>query len=56
MKLYLSEKKYKVNINGNIYCFRSPSDYVENLIRMLSSEGYILKDSNGLYLIPKEGD
>lgn len=58
MALYLgSSGKLKVNLNGVIYNLNMLSaESIINGIRLLSSEGYILKDSNGLYLIAKEGE
>lgn len=48
-KVFLNEVKYKFNIytKGSI---------VNNVIRLLSSDNYILKDVNELYLIAKESD
>lgn len=58
MALYLgSSGKLKINLNGVIYNLNMLSaEPIINGIRLLSSEGYILKDSNGLYLIAKEGE
>lgn len=57
MALYLGNQKVKLNLNGiayklNIY---SISSNVKGPV-LLSSDNYILKDSNGLYLIFKEGE
>lgn len=54
MALYLGSEKLKINLDGilchlNIYSKKS----ITNSIRLLSSDRYILKGSNGLYLIPK---
>lgn len=56
MGLYLgSSNKQKVILNGVVYNFNLfTSTPVINFIRLLSSDNYILKDSNNLYLIPKE--
>ena len=56
MALYLgNSEKLKINLNGVVYClnllFDSP---IENGIRLLSSEGFYLKDSNELYLTIRE--
>ena len=58
MALYLgSSEKLKININGVVYCLNILFDTpIENGIRLLSSEGYFLKDSNGLYLTIKDGE
>ena len=58
MALYLgNSEKLKINIDGVVYClnllFEMP---IENGIRLLSSEGLFLKDSNELYLTIKESD
>lgn len=57
MPLYLGNEKVKINFNGNSYKLNLYSSVqIEEIIRMLSSDGYILKDVNGLYLIPKDGE
>lgn len=58
MSLYLgNSKKLKVNLNNIIYRFKLFSENpITNGIRLLSSDNYILKDSNGLYLTIKDGD
>lgn len=57
MPLYLGNEKVKINLNGIIYKLNLySSTKIEDIIRMLSSDGYILKDSNGLYIIPKDGE
>lgn len=51
MALYLGENKVKINLNDVAYCLNLFSTIpITNGIRLLSSEGYILKDSNGVYL------
>lgn len=55
MALYLGDKMIKVNINGVAYKFNLFSTTpILNGIRLLSSENYILKDANGIYLTAKE--
>ena len=57
MALYLGNDKVKVNLNGLLYDVNFHSEIpITNDIRLLSSEGYILKDSNGLYLTAKKED
>ena len=58
MSLYLgNSEKLKVNLNNIIYRFKLFSENpITNGIRLLSSDNYILKDSNGLYLTIKDGD
>lgn len=58
MALYIGANKYKV-IAGNTICdMRLYSETpITNGIRLLSSDGFILKDINGLYLtLKKEGE
>lgn len=56
MALYLgNSEKLKVFSNYLVYNFNLFSEKpIINGIRLLSSDNYILKDSDGLYLIPKE--
>lgn len=59
MALYLGSdnKKQKVILNGVVYCLNLLSEIIiTNGVRLLSSEGYVLKDSNGVYLTTKESD
>lgn len=57
MALYLGEYKVKINLDGIVYYLNiSPSTPIVNGVRLLSSENYILKDLNGLYLTAKEDD
>lgn len=55
MPLYLgSSDKQKVILNGVVYRFNLGISAPDtDSIRLLSSDNYILKDSNGLYLIAK---
>lgn len=58
MALHLgNSKKLKIYLNGVAYCLdvvlKTP---VDRGIRLLSSEGYLLKDSSGLYLTIKESE
>ena len=52
MALYLgSSEKLKLILNNEVYRFNLfSSNPITNGIRLLSSEGYILRDINGLYL------
>jgi hypothetical protein len=58
MALYLgSSDKLKININNVAYYLNLFSKIpITNGIRLLSSEGDTLKDSNGLYLTTKESE
>ena len=57
MALYLgSSGELKVILNGIVYRLNLYSSTpITNGAMLLSSESYILKDSNGLYLTTKEG-
>lgn len=58
MALYLGSSE-KLNLRlGNAVCLINLFSEIPitNGIRRLSSEGYILKDSNGLYITTKEGE
>ena len=52
----VGSKKYKINLDGKKYRLASVSQQkpIESVIRLLSSDNYILKDFNGVYLVPKE--
>lgn len=55
MALYLGSEKVKINLNGVVYCLNLFSTTpITNGIRLLSSDNYILKDLNELYLTTKE--
>lgn len=55
MALYLGDKKVKINLGGVVYNLNViPAVLVTNGIRLVSSDDYTLKDSNGIYLTAKE--
>lgn len=56
MALYLGNgEKLKITINNVKYYLNLISKIpITNGVRLLTSNGYILKDSNGLYLTAKE--
>ena len=57
MNLYVNGQKQKLYLNGVLYRINLvPTQVITNVVRLLSSDGYILKDSNGLYLTPKESE
>lgn len=57
MALYLGGDKLKINLDGVVYRLNLISQTpILNGIKLLSSENYILKDSNGLYLTVKESE
>ena len=50
MAIYLGSQQVALNMGGVVYRLILGIE----LIRLLSSDGYILTDSNGVYLLPKE--
>lgn len=58
MALYLGSKKQNVRIGSVLYSSHFYSTIVSmiNGITLLTSDNYILKDTNGLYLTAKEGE
>lgn len=48
MALYLGDKKVKLYTDSVLHKLNLYS--VMNVMRLLSSDGYVLKDSNGLFL------
>lgn len=58
MALYLGNKgKQKINLNGNAYYLNLfSSTLMLNGIRLLTSDDYLLRDCNGLYLTAKDGE
>lgn len=57
MPLYLGNEKVEINLDGNSCKLNLYSSTpIVDVVRMLSSDGYVLKDSNGLYIIPKDGE
>ena len=51
MALYIGNKKVKISLDGSAFRLNLFSEtIITNGIRLLSSDGFILKDSNGLYL------
>lgn len=58
MALYIgSSDKRKVILNGVVYNFNLFTTIpITNFIKLLSSDNYILKDSEGLYLTVEEDE
>lgn len=57
MALYIGSDKVKVTLNNVSYYLNLFSTTpITNGVLLLSSEDYILKDSNGLYLTSKESE
>lgn len=55
MALYLGSEKKKMNLGGLAYYLNFFSTTITtNGAYLLSSDNYILKDSNGLYITVKE--
>jgi hypothetical protein len=52
MALYLGDNKIKININGiKYYLNLFSSNLILNGVALLSSDNYILQDSEGIYLV-----
>lgn len=58
MALYLgSSEKLKIALSGTTFRFHLPIEIlITEAIKLMSFDNYILKDVNGLYLIPKEDE
>lgn len=50
MAMYLGSQKVVLNMGGLTYRL------ILGIRRLLSSDGYVLMDSNGMYLLSKEDD
>lgn len=57
MGLYLGSEKLKINMNNSKVCLNlfSSTSIVNNKF-LMSSDNYVLKDSNGVYLTVKENE
>lgn len=57
MALYLGNEKVKINLDGIKYCLNLCKTIPVMVgIILLSSDDYVLKDQNGIYLTVKEGE
>lgn len=57
MALYLGSNKKKINLNGIVYNLNLYSATpILNGLQLLSYDGYVLKDANGLYVTVKEDE
>lgn len=57
MALYLGSEKVKIILNNVVYNLNLYSEKpIYNGILLLSSDGYVLKDINELYLTAKEDE
>ena len=55
MGLYLGSKEVDIVLNGNIFYLNIFSETpITDGVLLKSSDGYILKDTNGAYIIAKE--
>lgn len=54
MNTYLGNQKVKIHINGIAYCLNlhTSSEYISGML--LSSDGFLLRDVNGIYLTVKD--
>ena len=57
MALFFGPDKVKINFAG-VQChpILHVAEQIMNLVKLLSRDGYVLKDSNGLYLTAKESE
>ena len=57
MALYLGNEKVKINLDNIVYCLNIPTTTISaNYASLLSSDNYVLKDANGIYLTVKDGE
>ena len=57
MALYLGSDKVRININGIVYDLNLYSEVaILDGLKLLTSEGYVLKDINDLFLTAKESE
>lgn len=57
MAVYLGENRIKINLNGIVYILNLfTTAPILNGIRLLTSENYVIRDSNGLYITVKEDE
>ena len=57
MALYLGSENVQINLGGKMYYLNLfTAEPVLSAIRLLSSDSYILTDSNGVYLMIKEDE
>ena len=57
MALYLGNNKIKINLDNILYKLNLYSEtLITNGIILLSSDNYMLKDLNGLYITAKKED
>lgn len=57
MALYFGSDRRRINLGGSMWYLNLFSTIsITNGIRLLSSDGYVLKDSNGTYITAKEDE
>lgn len=57
MAIYIGGQKYKLIVGGNVCSLNVPSSTpITNGVRLLSSDDFILKDINNLYITVKESE
>ena len=57
MALYLGSSKQKISAGSSVACLKFyTTAAIVNSTMLLSSDNYILKDKNGLYLTAKESE
>ena len=54
MKIYLGSNPVSLKSNNKNYDFHVKETIDDYKIRLISLDNYILQDSQGIYLIPKE--
>ena len=55
MALCLGRERVKITLDGVACCLNLFSrTSVVNTVGLMSSDGYVLKDSNGVYVVPKD--
>ena len=56
LNLFLGQEKRQILIDGTYYSVINIPTSIENSQWILSKDGYILVDTNNLYLISKDGE
>lgn len=57
MAIYLGSDKFKLHLGNKPYCMNLyTTNLILNGVKLLSSEGYVLRDKNGTHLTAKESE
>lgn len=57
MGLYVGNSKVKINLNGEKYRVNLYASFpITDNVALMSSDGYYLKDSQGKYIVAKDGE